>query len=109
MKNYELELPQGYVPAKTIDAKSDKKIMFLFTLVSGLVTVGAVVVAWLCLGLTSNNWMDKLVGDGATYWHNFVFIFAMIAYVILHELTHGVVYKAMTKQKDKLMGENVHK
>ena len=33
MKNYELELPQGYVPAKTIDAKSDKKIMFLFTLV----------------------------------------------------------------------------
>ena len=99
MKNYELELPQGYVPAKTIDAKSDKKIMFLFTLVSGLVTVGAVVVAWLCLGLTANNWMDKLVVDGDTYWHNFVFIGAMSAYVILHELTHGVVYKAMTKQK----------
>lgn len=99
MKNYELELPQNYVEAKTIDAKSDKIVMFLFTLVSGLVTVGAVVIAWLCLGLNSINWMDKLVGDGSTYWHNFVFIVAMIVYIILHELTHGVVYKAMTKQK----------
>ena len=99
MKNYELDLPQGYIPVKTIDAKSDKKVMILFTLISGLVAVGAVVVAWLCLGLTANNWMDRLIGDGATYWHNFAFIGATFVYVILHELTHGIVYKAMTKQK----------
>lgn len=99
MKNYELQLPEGYVQAKTIDAKTDTKIMVVFSVVSALVTVGAVVVAWLCLGITSNNWMDKLVGDGSNLWHNFAFMGAMVAYIILHELTHGIVYKAMTKQK----------
>lgn len=99
MKNYELQIPEGYVQAKTIDAKTDTKIMVVFSVVSALVTVGAVVVAWLCLGITSNNWMDKLVGDGSNLWHNFAFMGAMVAYIILHELTHGIVYKAMTKQK----------
>lgn len=99
MKNYELQLPEGYVEAKTIDAKTDTKIMVVFSVVSALVAVGAVVVAWLCLGLTSNNWIDKLIGDGSNLWHNFAFMGAMVAYIILHELTHGIVYKVMTKQK----------
>ncbi len=97
MKNYELELPSGYVEAKTIDAKEDKKVAVIFTLVSLAVMVLSVAVTIVILA--SQGRFEQLVIDVNTSWHSLCFFGAMMVYVVLHELTHGIVYKVMTKQK----------
>lgn len=99
MKKYELELPQNYVEAKTVDAKSDKKVMTIFTIVSLFVNILAVVIAVFCLNATQPDWVDQVIQDETTVTHSLLYIVAMLAYVVLHELTHGIVYKIETKQK----------
>lgn len=99
MKKYELELPQNYVEAKTIDAKSNKKVMTIFPIVSLFVNILAVVIAVLCLNATQSNWLEQTIQDETIVTHSLLFIVAMLAYVVLHELTHGIVYKIETKQK----------
>ncbi len=99
MKTFELQLPQNYVEAKTIDAKSDKKVMTIFSILSLLVVVIAIVIAVLCLNAKQPNWVEQSIQDTSNLWHSLLFFVAMFVYVVLHELTHGIVYKLTTKQK----------
>lgn len=96
MKNYELELPQNYKAVKVIDAKEDKKVVIIFNIVALLVMAISVAIAWILVG--------DVFGDMANLGYAnlirvAVFLVVMIAYVILHELVHGAMYKALTKQK----------
>ena len=106
MKTYETELPQGYVEAKVIDAKS-KKIGLIFSLVAIGVLIVTIVVTWFALFGQNDETFFEIVKNLlfenplSTLARVAVFIVVLIAYIILHELTHGVVYKLLTKQKLK--------
>lgn len=96
MKNYELELPQNYKAVKVIDAKEDKKVVIIFNIVALLVMAISVAIAWILVGDVFGN-MAEL--GYANLIRVAVFLVVMIAYIILHELVHGAMYKALTKQK----------
>lgn len=101
MKNFELSLPQGYVAAKTVDAKN-KKTATIFTVSSLVITVVVFVAMWLAIfGVQPVvDCIEQVVVEG---WQSLiplmVFALAEIAYVVCHELTHGLCYKLLTKQK----------
>lgn len=97
MKNYELTLPQGYEPIFVVDAKN-KRTGIVMNIVCFIVVLATLVVAWLVLKQDVLQSVEKMSRtDFSLRWVAFVVLF--IAYILLHELTHGVVYKAMTKQK----------
>lgn len=90
-KNFERELPEGYVEVFSFDAK-DKK-----TVVKMNVIALAVSLALLLIPLV---WM------GVPRWaiaHPFVFPLILIpsiaVYMIMHELVHGIAYKLLTHEK----------
>lgn len=96
MKNYELELPQNYKLAKTIDAKN-AKIGVVLNLIALVVVVACVVGAYFIIGVPFDELIDNYGLD--VILRLVVFVVIMIVYVILHELVHGAAYKALTKQK----------
>ncbi len=99
MENYHLTLPEGYEVGKVIDAK-DKKTSLLLTLCSFLLTILALVPILMNLEGGLSQILDSL--DESPVGHMvawLVFFVAFILYIILHELTHGAAYKALTHQK----------
>lgn len=101
MNNFELSLPQGYVAAKTVDAKNQKTAT-AFTLASLVVTIVVFVAMWLAIfGVQPVG--DCIKQMTMESWQNLlpllVFMLAEIAYVVCHELVHGLFYKLLTKQK----------
>ncbi len=91
---FETELPANYRAVLTIDAKNTR-----FGVIMNLV---ALAVLALCVGLT------LLALPAFDFWEEFgqhtlvrylIFFAVMIAYIILHELTHGAAYKLLTRRK----------
>ena len=94
-KYFESELPEGYCTAKVIDAK-DKKVGIILNLIALIPLAISLIGAYFAMG------MPKLFDDTASWWHVIyllVFLVILIAYVILHELVHGAVYKFFTREK----------
>ncbi len=96
LNNYYTELPDNFKEAYVIDAK-DKKTSILFTVFSFVIMAIVFVLTYFITKLFKTfdfNFysFELLIADA-------VFIISMFAYIILHELTHGIVYKIMTKQK----------
>ncbi|MBQ7689504.1 MAG: DUF3267 domain-containing protein [Clostridia bacterium] len=90
-KNHETELPAGYRAAFTIDAKNKKTgiILNLISIVVMLLIGGA---AWLLI-------RPEDFFENYSLVRNLLFLAAMLAYVVLHELVHGAAYKLLTKRK----------
>lgn len=95
MENYYNELPAGYEEALVIDAK-EKKTSIILTLCSIALTVLAFVPVGIFCDFRSVFGALKDRSAGLPY---VVFMFSMVAYVVLHELLHGAAYKALTHQK----------
>ena len=93
MANYYNELPENYELVKTIDAKNAKTVIWMN--VVAIVLMVASIMPFLMIkdySMVDVEPKEMLIGLG-------VLFVGMIAYIILHELTHGLVYKVMTKQK----------
>ena len=91
-KNFEKELPNGYVQVKHIDATDKKLGLTLSCITFGVIGV-FIVAAMLILGFTNKlplKWNPLLLLAG---------VVGVTTYVILHELIHGAAYKLSTKQK----------
>ena len=94
-------LPEGYKESYHIDARK-KKTGLIFNGIAFLVL--AVVLA---VVLPTTDWsflqqlsaMEFLPFMGTYLLYMAIFFCSMFVYLVLHELTHGVVYKAMTKKK----------
>ena len=94
-------LPEGYKESYHIDARK-KKTGLIFNGIAFLVL--AVVLA---VVLPTTDWsflqqlsaMEFLPFMGTYLLYMAIFFCSMLVYLVLHELTHGVVYKAMTKKK----------
>ncbi len=92
-RNFERELPSGYSRVYHIDA-ADKKTGLALNGICLLITALFVVLALIPLNFSLTLRFD-LEGAAALM----VFGIGMIAYIVLHELTHGAAYKILTKEK----------
>ena len=91
-KNFEKELPNGYVQVKHIDA-TDKKLGVILNLVTSGVIGIFIAAAMFILGISEKlplKWNVPILLAGAL---------GIVLYIVLHELTHGAAYKLSTKQK----------
>lgn len=94
MENYYEELPEGYKEAKVLDAKDGKFALWL-NLASFPM---AAVVLIPCYFKVKTYW-EQEINSKEVILGCFCFLIAMIAYLVLHELTHGLFYKIFTKKK----------
>ena len=90
-KDFEFAVPEGYKEVYHIDA-SDKKTAIKMTLGALVIMVAVVALLFICADLSQFDFDKILLYDG-------VWIAAMLIYIVLHELVHGAVYKALTHQK----------
>lgn len=90
---FERELPQNYTEVYSIDAKS-KKTGTIFTIFSLLIALPILAIVFLNADFSAID----LRGDGIMGQY-FAFLAIIIGYLILHELTHGAVYKILTHEK----------
>ena len=95
-KNYEVELPENYKEIYSLDA-TDKKVGMKFTLSSFAIL--AVVMLICLIPIFVNKVQINLSLSYEVIIAYVVFFVSMFAYVVLHELVHGVAYRALTKQK----------
>jgi len=97
MENYYKDLPEGYECVKVVDAKSGR--------VSTVLTLGSLVlmiIAMIPIIIGLNSSFSDIMArfrDSSMIVAWLVFMASMIAYLILHELTHGAAYKMLTHQK----------
>ncbi len=94
MKNCYEELPNNYQEVYCIDAK-DKKVVIWFHIVNILLMA---VVMVTCYFIKDVNLVNSLKNDNILI-PTLIMLVGMVVYIILHELTHGIVYKIMTKRK----------
>lgn len=101
MKHFEAELPQGYVAAKIVDAKNTKTAV-VFNVVALFIMAAVFGAMWLIMFGTQGIDIEQLY-EGESPWQSLLYLFLFLlmyfAYIVLHELTHGIAYKALTKQK----------
>lgn len=95
-RNFESELPRGYREVFRINAK-DKGTALWLTLGSLLIT--AVIFLLLLIPIFKSGVDISDVSSGEFFIFYAVFIVTMLAYIVLHELTHGLFYKLTTARK----------
>ncbi len=91
MKTFESELPQGYREAMVIDA-SEKKFGIAVNAAALVITAAVGAIGYLLVGPIS-------FGEIFSASHYLVFLVVLIAYIFLHELTHGAAYRLLTRHK----------
>lgn len=96
MKSWYKELPEGYREAKVVDAKA-KKTSVLFTVSSFVLTIAVLLPILLTFG--SLRALFEEYGRKRMLIADAVFLVCVVSYIVLHELVHGIAYKAMTHQK----------
>ena len=98
-KSFENELPVGYRQALYINAKN-AKFGIIFNLIALAVLAIVIVLAVISLlasGKEVPNFLDtESLSSLIAY---VVFIALMSTYIVLHELVHGIAYKAQTGEK----------
>ena len=90
-KDFEFEVPEGYRQVYHIDA-ADKKTGLKLTLGAMAILIVVVAVLFIFADLKSLDF-GKLIE------YDLAFIGIALVYIVVHELTHGAVYKALTHQK----------
>ena len=88
-KDYELELPAGYENVLTIDA-TNRKLVLLLNLCGLIPLIACLLLAW---HVVPKNF-DGRFGNKAL-----IYLGAMLLYIVLHELVHGIAYRALTHRK----------
>jgi len=91
MNDYYNELPSGAKVIKVIDAKDKKTILWMNVVAMLLMVVAAY--PFLVLKPVDFSAVDLFLPFSV------IVIAGMIIYIVLHELTHGLMYKLFTKQK----------
>lgn len=97
-KNMEKELPGGYEQAFYMNAKS-VKMGIVFNLVALVVLIAVMVLAIFFWGLYPDRTLMKEMDEVSNLAISSTFLLVMILYMILHELVHGIAYKALTGEK----------
>ncbi|MBO4749137.1 MAG: DUF3267 domain-containing protein [Lachnospiraceae bacterium] len=93
-KFFEKELPEGYVEAFVVDAydKESSKGMRIGALVTAVVTFNMILFLY-----AIPRWSEIIAGFSIIGCLELVATYVL--YISMHELTHGAVYKLLTKQR----------
>lgn len=97
-KNMEKELPGGYKQVFYMNAKS-VKMGILFNLAALVVLVVVMFLAMLFWGLYPDRPLMEELDEVSSLVVSSTFLLVMILYIILHELVHGIAYKALTGER----------
>ena len=98
-KSFEKELPVGYRQALYINAKA-AKFGIIFNLIALAVLVVVIALAVISLRVFGKEVPSFLEMEPLQLLSTYsVFIVITSAYVVLHELVHGIAYKAQTGEK----------
>lgn len=95
MRNYEEKLPEGYKPIFQIDA-NDKKTIWIFNISSLLLFVVVAVPLFAWLKVSTGKALYELLDIGI--FRYLILIAIYIAYIFLHELTHGAAYYVLIRR-----------
>ncbi len=93
-KNYYSELPENYAEDYVIDAKNKKTIIIMniaATVISIALVAGSFLIS-VSKGLRFQGYTGLIVPA-------LIFLVSNIAYVVMHELLHGLAYKIFTGEK----------
>lgn len=90
-------LPDDYVLIKCVDAKRDKKVITIYTLLSFVpLLIGLPLLAFVTYQVCGYN----ILHEGfRLVWTLLVAYVILMVYLVLHELTHGITYKIFTGGK----------
>ena len=98
-ESFERELPNGYRQALYINAK-ETKFGIIFNLIAFAVLIVVMAAAFFALKLGGGLRADIFDMDlPQLILAEVVFIGSMLGYIVLHELVHGIAYKALTNEK----------
>ncbi len=100
MKHFEEKLPENYRLVKTVDA-TKAPFAVVFNLLSLVMMVGAFAVLYFAFGTDVSLIKEQFLTlpDFTKILVLLLLVVGFIVYIVLHELVHGVVYKAFTKRK----------
>ncbi len=90
--NFFTELPKGYREVYHLNAKS-AKVGIIFTVASFVMAFAVILPCVLAVSFSFSISSDEMLVAGL------VLIVCIIAYIVLHELVHGIAYKALTGSK----------
>lgn len=93
VKNYEIELPDGYEAALTLDV-TNKRFGLIMNLAAAVLSILITVLSAVIIFRDGFSVEFKLTSL-------LVFTASLAAYIVLHELLHGLAYKLLTKHKLK--------
>lgn len=96
MKNCTL-LPDGYREILSIDLQKNKKLLLLVNVIGLIITAAMLIPALLLVPISSL--FDMSTGLGAYALRFGTLVIGMIAYIVLHELVHGIFMKALSGVK----------
>ena len=95
---YELTLPEGYREIADIDLQKNKKLMLLVNglalAIAAVMVIPALFLVPLWKTIDYSQPLLVLIKMG-------VLLLSLLAYIVLHELVHGVCMKGITKQKPR--------
>ncbi len=95
MKAYQ-ELPDGYDEVMRIDLQKDRKASIAVNVLAGMVMVAVLAVG--AIIVPAGEILDLDFGSGLLLRFA-VMILGMLVYMVLHEMTHGAVMKAVGARK----------
>ncbi len=98
MKGYE-DLPAGYAPLFSIDLQKQKKLAALVYTISGVIAAALVVLG--IFAVPEARLFDFSDGYGIYFLRLLVMVVGLFAYIILHELVHGVFMRLFSRQRVK--------
>ena len=90
--NFFTELPKGYREVYHLNAKS-AKVGIIFTVASFVMAFAVILPCVLAVSFSFSISSDEILVAGL------VLVVCIIAYIVLHELVHGIAYKALTGSK----------
>lgn len=98
MKGYE-NLPVDYVPLFSIDLQKNKKLAALVYAISAVIAAALVVMG--IFAVPEAKLFDFSAGYGVYFGRLGVLVGGLFAYIVLHELVHGVFMRLFSKQRVK--------
>lgn len=90
-RTFERQLPSGYQEVFSVDAEN-KKTVVIMNIATLLIFAGFAVLFYYLIRPTD------FFGN-FSWLRSAIFILALPAYIVLHELVHGAVYKCLTHEK----------
>ena len=96
MKTFEKTLPNGYRQVCQVDAK-DRKTIRVINVINILLFLSVAILLTVLVKHRTGAYVYEIFGTGIKQY--IILIGILILYVIAHELTHGLAYHSLTKQK----------